>query len=94
MGAPAGYYGPFAEALSARAGVTVVLLDLRGQGRSTMRARCGHQFDLLVFEHGGGGSPVVDHGYADGRAPHQDRTTALQQQEGGEGSGKPSKQAR
>lgn len=44
MGAPAGYYGPFAEALATGNHATVVLLDLRGQGRSTARARCGHQF--------------------------------------------------
>jgi len=44
MGAPAGYYGPFAEALASRDDATVVLLDLRGQGRSTARARAGHQF--------------------------------------------------
>ena len=53
MGAPAGYYGPFAEALSVRGDATVVLLDLRGQGHSTMRARCGHQFgyrEILEFD--------------------------------------------
>jgi len=53
MGAPAGYYGPFAEALSARGDATVVLLDLRGQGRSTVRAKCGHQFgyrEILEFD--------------------------------------------
>jgi predicted alpha/beta hydrolase len=44
MGAPAGYYGPFAEALAGRNYATAVLLDLRGQGRSTARARCGDQF--------------------------------------------------
>jgi predicted alpha/beta hydrolase len=44
MGAPAGYYGPFAEALASRGHATVVLLDLRGQGRSTARARRGDQF--------------------------------------------------
>lgn len=44
MGAAAGYYGPFAEALASRDHATVVLLDLRGQGRSTVRARRGHQF--------------------------------------------------
>jgi predicted alpha/beta hydrolase len=44
MGAPAGYYGPFAEALSSKDHATVVLLDLRGQGRSTARARRGHEF--------------------------------------------------
>jgi len=53
MGAPAGYYGPFAEALSSRNHATVVLLDLRGQGRSTVRARCGDQFgyrEILEFD--------------------------------------------
>jgi predicted alpha/beta hydrolase len=44
MGAPAGYYGPFAEALAQQDLASVVLLDLRGQGRSTARARCGHEF--------------------------------------------------
>jgi predicted alpha/beta hydrolase len=39
MGAPVGYYRPFAEALAADGLGTAVLLDLRGQGRSSARAR-------------------------------------------------------
>jgi predicted alpha/beta hydrolase len=39
MGAAAGYYRPFAEALAAAGHGTAVLLDLRGQGASTARAR-------------------------------------------------------
>jgi predicted alpha/beta hydrolase len=53
MGAPAGYYGPFAEEISRCDHATVVLLDLRGQGRSTVRARCGDQFgyrEILEFD--------------------------------------------
>jgi len=38
MGAPVGYYRPFAEALAADGLGIAVLLDLRGQGRSSARA--------------------------------------------------------
>lgn len=37
MGVPAGYYGPFAEALR-RGGFDVNVVELRGQGRSAVRA--------------------------------------------------------
>jgi predicted alpha/beta hydrolase len=43
MGAAADYYRPFADAL-ARAGMLAALLDLRGQGRSSVRARRGDDF--------------------------------------------------
>ena len=44
MGAPADYYEPFAQAIAAAELANAVLLDLRGQGRSTARARNGHDF--------------------------------------------------
>ncbi|HJS39090.1 MAG TPA: alpha/beta fold hydrolase, partial [Burkholderiales bacterium] len=44
MGASADYYQPFAQAIAAAELASAVLLDLRGQGRSTARARNGHQF--------------------------------------------------
>lgn len=44
MGASADYYEPFAQAIAAAELASAVLLDLRGQGRSTARARNGHQF--------------------------------------------------
>jgi predicted alpha/beta hydrolase len=47
MGAAADYYRPFAEALAAQGLANSVLLDLRGQGRSTARARNGDQFGYL-----------------------------------------------
>lgn len=44
MGAAAGYYAPFAQALAAAGLGMAALLDLRGQGTSTARARAGHDF--------------------------------------------------
>ena len=44
MGAAAGYYTPFAQALAADGLGMAALLDLRGQGTSTARARAGHDF--------------------------------------------------
>jgi predicted alpha/beta hydrolase len=44
MGAPADYYEPFAHAIAAAELANAVLLDLRGQGRSSARARNGHDF--------------------------------------------------
>lgn len=44
MGADADYYRPFAEAIAARGLGAAVLLDLRGQGRSSARARRGDDF--------------------------------------------------
>ena len=44
MGAAVDYYAPFAQAIAAAELASAVLLDLRGQGRSTARARNGHEF--------------------------------------------------
>jgi predicted alpha/beta hydrolase len=44
MGAAAGYYTPFAQALAAAGLGMAALLDLRGQGTSSARARAGHDF--------------------------------------------------
>jgi predicted alpha/beta hydrolase len=44
MGASADYYQPFAARMAADGVGTSVLLDLRGQGRSSARARQGDQF--------------------------------------------------
>lgn len=44
MGAPADYYRPLGERLASEGVATAALLDLRGQGRSSARARRGDQF--------------------------------------------------
>jgi predicted alpha/beta hydrolase len=44
MGAPADYYRPLAERIASEGVATAALLDLRGQGRSSARARRGDQF--------------------------------------------------
>jgi len=44
MGMAAEYYRPFAEALALADAGVAVLLDLRGQGRSSVRARNGGEF--------------------------------------------------
>jgi predicted alpha/beta hydrolase len=44
MGMAAEYYRPFAEALAIADAGVAVLLDLRGQGRSSVRARNGGEF--------------------------------------------------
>jgi predicted alpha/beta hydrolase len=44
MGAAADYYEPFGEGIARTGVATAVLLDLRGQGRSSASARRGHDF--------------------------------------------------